>query len=619
MLGLADLAAKLSAPEAGRLIGWREGDRLEEWSLTERTIPGELSIDKRVWGEDLAQWEKHTLQVILDRFGAHPFDPVKLEQAAEEIGIAGAEIRRGLSGLKEKQMVFAFRKAWGEYIYALPWELARLWHRKIARPGAVPLSSDTFGAPLAETSYGRGLLFDLFYFLRYLASNEIHLTKKGTVPKRHLQKIDSLLTVDAAALRPLSYPYVHCDIYNESLVLVLDASLRLGLAVMKDGELKLCRERAADWLKLSTESMRRILYAYWVRISFPYVPSWQHQVIWLIERIPVNRQGRLGDILDVLRDCRPLSEEERKQEFHAESVLALWLKPLAELGLVDLAECGTDAEETCFRWTFTPDLEAACPNGKAEADKCYVQPDFEIVVPPGVPFRTRWMLEAMCERQQSDQVAVYRLSKESMNKALAEGYDLEQCMGCLRDESLYGLPDNVAQMIMQWTAREARTEMENKESEGTGAHSAVSPEYVNESDGGVRNEGAAYFSFLTVNGPGLILSDYAWDRWPIDCSIPSADELYPGWREVPLKWFRECHSYHLSTRKEMISRALEWKAALRLASSSEEVLLVPIRILDSEGKWRVAGRTQTSACVVDPQEWEQIQIILPEISKGSSS
>src|SRR5690606_28833702 len=69
-----------------------------------------------------------------------------------------------------------------------------------------------------------------------------------------------------------------------------------------------------------------------------------------------------------------------------QSLFSYWLKPMAAFGLMELG--------------MLPDGPAArlLPYEEDEEEKLwYVQPDFEIIVPPAAPLLARWDLEACAE------------------------------------------------------------------------------------------------------------------------------------------------------------------------------------------------------------------------------
>ncbi|MEI0738301.1 hypothetical protein VQ056_19440 [Paenibacillus sp. JTLBN-2024] len=51
----------------------------------------------------------------------------------------------------------------------------------------------------------------------------------------------------------------------------------------------------------------------------------------------------------------------------------------------------------------------------------YVQPDFDVICPPGVPFYLRWKLLACTELVQCDRVSVYKLTRAGTAKRQKRG------------------------------------------------------------------------------------------------------------------------------------------------------------------------------------------------------
>lgn len=87
----------------------------------------------------------------------------------------------------------------------------------------------------------------------------------------------------------------------------------------------------------------------------------------------------------------------------------------------------------------------------------WVQPSFEVLVPPETPPRLWWDLDRMADLEQTGAVMRYRLSRESVYQALAAGWDAERIGRFLAAHSRTGVPQNVAYTIREWAGRFGQT------------------------------------------------------------------------------------------------------------------------------------------------------------------
>ncbi|WP_010269868.1 helicase-associated domain-containing protein [Paenibacillus senegalensis] len=647
MLSIDDFAQRIPS-RLERIIAdsWGRGSDVR--------LSGSIPFFRQVWhgteaGEEappnqvllaLDPEEKLTLRTIFRFFGLKPFMQSSLEKEGLSGGIAGAELARGLAGLRKRGIVFGFARTWGEPVFAVPMESAAGWHQQLfvdsgasviwqdepQRGGFVPLQPKSQAKIHAQGC--RDLLFEVLFSLRYFAANEVKLTRSGVVSKRHLSKWAQQLELEAETLRPLSLEYVSCEAYPDHLALILDILLKLRLIEIQNDCLKPRPLRVQGWLSLSADEMRQVLYRVWKKISLLRLPVWlQHFVMWL-ERQPAGGPVFWTDALQWLsaHDLLPnrhveesmiktdgdragkLTEEQQLWKEAAK----LWIMPMRAFGWLEMS--GEDAHSIVLQPVFSPlSLNNASSRQQhlpeAEA-ACFVQPDYEVIVPPDVSFSIHWHLDAMAERAVSDTVAIYRLSRKSVQQAFAEGYTANDCLAFLRAIAKTGIPEHVEQTISQWGCA-AEGQVSN-----TKSMTAVKADRLfrtwpaeslpaEEAEMRFANEGEAQ---------GIMLTDYYWSSWPVDSQIPGDDELFPGWRDNPLKWYRQLQSYHSSTYKEMVRQAIAWKAHLKLLANDKEFRLLPLSVQERDGGWFVKGLENGREAVHDPANWQAIQILLPGIS-----
>ena len=110
------------------------------------------------------------------------------------------------------------------------------------------------------------------------------------------------------------------------------------------------------------------------------------------------------------------------------SIITTWMAPLSVFRFIEL---GTDEEDHLwFRWLLTPIQEAlydkdddfrSSETHVQVRPSLYVQPDFEMILPPDVSLRTEWDIAAFADLQTTDLVRTYLITKESFYRAWERG------------------------------------------------------------------------------------------------------------------------------------------------------------------------------------------------------
>ena len=87
---------------------------------------------------------------------------------------------------------------------------------------------------------------------------------------------------------------------------------------------------------------------------------------------------------------------------------------------------------------------------------------------------------------------------------------------------------------------------------------------------------------------------------------------------LPAHWFSALRRVHPSTRREMVKRAIEIGAAVRIVREGAMLDIMPERLEETEGGWRMHGRPADSAhepsarVALDGDSWSDMQLLLPE-------
>ncbi|WP_028550338.1 helicase-associated domain-containing protein [Paenibacillus sp. UNC451MF] len=644
----------------------KQGHTLESMSLNQ-------VIMETVYNQMTLQ-EQQVLRLIVTTIGCEPFDSGKLEKLAAPV-MSGADTRVGLLMLLKKGICFAFRKSWGEHVYRMALDGLALWHR-ILFMDAVEESCEALKPAYVELSEtgGKGLAEDIFQSMVYIGQQQLKLTKGGTLPKRQLQKLGEQLSLRDEWFQGTGIKYVYADIYSLKIAVIMECLTRLQLMDLDHEQLGLNEVHSSYWLSLKESEQTKALYQLWKSVLFPGEAWMQHAVFWL-EWQPTGVWISSQSLKHWLsaHQLMPIESDIENQGNGFEMLEQQWLLPLIAFGWM---EKGWDtAGDACYRWRnhpLNPELT------EDEDVRFYVQPDFEVLVPPGVSFSVRWELAVFSEQYKSDAVSVYKLNKECMQRGLENGRSFEGIIHFLERHALYDIPDNVKLTLEQWAKPFGQLQFsqvillrcENTDVADRVRKLTVSSDFFLEavgelawivksdqlgslramldkagwipgkmalldgtvsevdstgSSGGhimkvMENTENGDIAFLErepeMAAKGFIYSRHNIAYFEMEQRLPNIAELYPDLNGIPTGWMKDYRTYHASTRREIVEKAMEWKAAVQVRHNGKDRLIAPRKLQETRGTWSMTGlepsELQEICWLAD--DWQEMKIILPGIN-----
>ncbi|CAH0120089.1 hypothetical protein PAE9249_02602 [Paenibacillus sp. CECT 9249] len=634
----------------------------------------------------LSPLELAALERIVKRHALAPFEMADLDKMADG-RLSGAQIKVGWMRLRQKGLLYAVKKTWGERLFFIPIDLFPLLQREVAPLRLQPLDENEAGAANVVREAKRGLVYELFYTLSFTAKHGLPLTGKGTVHKRNIQKLSSELELSDRDVAPLRLAYAHAEIYSPAFVLVLDMALRLGLLRKESERFQLVFPRLNEWLHLPAERMQAELLRLFVERYTPREGWLQHLAYALcFGELTPGRWYRAEDAAEWIRLHEFGPQSELSREMTAETIWEGWLSVLCALGWIELGR-GKEGD-LLFRWICGTRFEADreyeadslermgdCAIGAHFRPSFYVQPDFEIIVPPDVPFAVRWELECCAKRLKSDIAVIYVLAKESFVHAVENGrspHDIERLLG---EWSAAGIPDNVLIALEQWKSQYGKVHFAETTllrcEDGEVAAAIRNSSLLNgmlqplgETDFIVAKERIeeirplleqiGYTPKRQIAGEGALpapsfprldsapaanrlLDDGAWNGagddagdfasqgivytgsslvyYDLDMEIPDLNELFPKLETLPNMWTKQMRSYHASTRKEMMELAVEWQTQVVLQKDGQAMPFLPLRVQSTKEDWSVEGywygADDAGKQRLFPSDWEEMKLVVP--------
>lgn len=576
------------------------------------------------------------LRLLILRFAGKPCDWSIFRKAALEAGYSGAELAITAVMLRRGGFLYKLVSPVTSPVYVIPEELVLWWHGVFCPPNLESETADGENEIEVLPGPSRGAAHAFFLLLAYLRLNKVSYTQTDTLSKRHRKSMGEILRGyksgggwqnDHFLQEELVFLKVEDQEDLEKQVeRQIQLAQRLGLAVKTGGGLlQLNEERVEAWLKLPVQAMNTILYHGWISFGYPEEPSLFHGAVHL-EKYGDGLWHSLPNWMSNMEKYSIIDGNQGEMELR---FLSGWLAPLFRCGYMDLGYNGLE-NRLYFRWKT--DLlgkgsdRAVSSYPEGEDQGWYIQPDFEVLVPPGVSYYHLWRLHALAEKVRADEVCVYRLSRVRWIEAIKEGLDAERGLKFLAEHSLYGVPDNVETALREWgknivygspgspgqdSSQESRNASFPDESDpgfcaGDSRNFPAGAQDEQISNDCMRDD---IDRWLRLASEGAEVEE-VWGG-TVDGRVAGVDELFPGWRDIPAAWTQSFRSYHASTRKEIVRRAVEWQTFLTMRTLSGERRVLPSRLVEDSRSWTLEAEGPEGILTMAPEEWEEMQIVFP--------
>ncbi|MDP5273335.1 helicase-associated domain-containing protein [Chengkuizengella axinellae] len=612
--------------------------------------------------EKLSYLEKKTLNLILRNFGYGPFE-WKDMLLSVDTPFSESEIKVGLTLLRQKGVVFTFRKTWGDHVFVIPKDSFRSWVSVL-----MPDTNKMEYLPDEEVQpthkIGRGFSFDMFQFIIFIEKNELELTQAGLVKKRQVQKICDFIDFNEEDLEYIDFKYEGEDVYPKQFAIVLDMMMRLQLVNKESKSFHLNMEKTHVWLLQNMDQMNRILYENWQQICMPS-NVWL-QLIWAkIETLDYDMWYPIDELIKWVKGTQIL-QSTNIDETHCANQILNWIKSYAGFGWIEIGKNNKD--EFVFKWKINIHAEVEVDIPVVDEVQFYVQADFEVIVPPNVPFHIRWELEGMSEITYSDLIMRYKLHKKSIERARQKGKTSTDLILFLEQNSKYELPENVKSSIEEWSEQFGKIVIEevlllrcsdSKISEQIKENPIFQPyiltmlgdrdfiidkgsskefyrkleqhgysPFIKETNKQNSNQidknnsdikpihldDSFMFEDTSSASKGLIYSNKAMLYYDMEKTFPKVIDVYPKLEQIPPMWLKQYRSYHPSTEKEIVQKAIENRVYLKLRSNHKERTILPKELEEKSDQYSVRGFENNDEITLFSHQWNEMRLIFPGIN-----
>lgn len=342
----------------------------------------------------------------------------------------------GVQSLIRIGLVFSRRFNYRQ-VYFVPGDvlslLTQIFSRRLA--DRVIVSPERVSEP---RELGWDLLRDLHRFLAFIHKNEIRLTQGGQIFKRQLSIMADLFTVPVAQPEP-----EFLGRYPEPLGLLISFAQDRALIVEKTGILKTA-EGIQSWLKESPGQKLAGVFTFWKERYF----YWHRDLERTLE-ILASLGNRWTSMVALAEELEPMLKSGPRGPLYPRLEKHM-IRFLHQAGLLEVGRLdeGTAARLTTVGLALITGKE---PPVEPFESRFHLQANYEVLVPRRLDPRLFWDMELCGDLITIDQALVYRLSRESIYRALRTGATGDGILDFLETHGFTPMPQNVSFAIRDWS------------------------------------------------------------------------------------------------------------------------------------------------------------------------
>jgi len=551
-----------------------------------------------------------------------------------------AHVTLGLTNLRRLGLVFTVRKLWSEVGYCMPVEVREIISSLLKpKRTAEPLPLERTQTLTYYMTGGRGIHLDFIGFLRYVNDLEIVLTQKQAIPRKHVQKLQPVLSFGDEHLSGWYEQLFPSDVraaYPAAVATILDLALRLQLVQMIDRKLRLQEENVIRWVSKQNQDRLHDLYHI---LHLHYLPdeAWMQAFAFEMKSTVDTHWHSVHSLVAMVTDMGyavPADAEEK--------LLDHWLHPLLGFGLIQL---GRDTDDRLY-WRWHP----FAVDGDASQSHWYIEPTGTIIVSPAVPLSALWELGRLAHLQFEGEMLQCKLSAEKVQVYIASGGTEEQIHDLLQTCCPYPVPEQVGDQIRKW-ANGARQILFERVIRVHTANPAILDELrsipmlssyltavISETDFlinpaleqplvealrqcGYEPQAGKIERLPQVDRPdssdmpggtGLFTKSADWEGYQVENVFPDRYDSLPQLALIPKMWTQHYQSYHPQTLRDLIKRAQEIQVEIQLETrTGEERKGLPQKLDVEMGYWFVTIEVDKKKHKINLEHISRAKIILP--------
>lgn len=633
----------------------------------------ELSDLLQTENQELGFEGRYTLWLLFRRYAGQPFQWDDLGNLAHG-GFSGADVRIGFASLRKLGLIHGIRKTWGEKLYYIPaHELARLYPSIMA-----PLSPILEEQVILTQQSKLGIEHDLFRVLCWIAKKGIPVTGKGTIPVEVVAKLEAIIQLSRADVDALCLQYRHSDVYPAPVAVVMDLLQALGLIRRESQGWVVSEDTLYAWLSQSTTDWSEALFQQMLLRYIPGDAILQHCAYAMASDNLLHRKWYgVDELLGLLQEQGLINLTQAQSDINRAWIEG-WMNLMCGCGWMELGY--DEKQQFAFRWTRRMEKSDDQPTASKRVNSqglFYVQPDFDVLVPPDVPSLVRWELEMCCEIVVMDTMSIYHITRESLTDALEHGRTLSGFIQFMEQGAASELPSNVLLAIKQWGGEVGRTTLKeatllrctdsdvadllSRHKGLEGMIEQIGPEAFIVTTENVASVRKALKSLnlspgrppTSTNAPllfpdfirdipsscatspnlvndereddevtrgdeqGWIYSGASLNFYEADHSLPTYEDIFPSYQDIPIMWRTEMRSYHISTARKIVELAYEWQTKIIVRKNNTEATFLPKSLVRGKD-WSIQGlliaddeQTEINEMTLCLEQYDAMKLHLP--------
>ncbi|MCR8656099.1 helicase-associated domain-containing protein [Paenibacillus endoradicis] len=561
----------------------------QEWIWEQAIVEPQIILFVK---EQLNDYDELVLQWLLQNKGNTVTEQEQLINAMKiQLHISGQQALFSLLSLAEFGVIQCRKHPWKGHMWQMPYPVFHNWRSTINQEFQYWKQSRDLN--IAYYTVDQGNMIPLGKTLMYilLAMNKLDLsyTKKGELAKLTREKLTALsASIDNEFLRD-HLPHLRKQTYGANLMFFLELAYALQLVEETDVGLKLNMSHINEWLLLH-EWQREALHMQWMCEFFLVQPYYESTAVTISELMTCNAG---------------LWYEIHAPSYELQLLLSMWR---TSGWLTTLSEKNSEYGTRMFvqRHIFALHSQS----------QLAIQDNGEIIVMPGTSYRQLWLLEQIAERISEQEIIVYKLTLQSLVKALTTGYPLDQIKQWLGQSCDHDLPQIVIHMLQaaRTTYEESRqrVNMSSELFEVNQDKVTVPSLMTSKNEKKVTNCSLLHMEVVFRDALHLLRPIEQWGKWlattnlVLDEPLLEHEERYElltmqEYGSITTSWMTECRQYHYSTSKQIVQLAINHQLSLQIKKEGELLYFHPNRMLEVDDKWVVEG-------VFDRQQSDELQL-----------
>jgi hypothetical protein len=348
-------------------------------------------------------------------------------------GAQEREWKRTMGVLADRGIVMASPKQDEDFFYIVPDPLIDGLLEDLEEEMALPTFEHDDIRIIEHKPFSPPLDFSITSLATYIAQTGVRLTQRHDVYRHDQEAMDEFFAQI-------------WESNSELFQFHLDFLMMHGMITLRGDLLHLDRDVMEEWLQLEAEDQRDLIFrALERRFEMSEWVLWavhRSQGEWVAERplIAQYRHWKRG------KNWRHRYKTNNYANARTNERDSFTFAPLVQCGLLEVGQWG---QEKFYR--LTPRALALLEPDKDEGFRqFYLTPDFKMMAPAGIAPILLFRAGEIGDFTGCDRANTYKITEQSIERALDAGWRRDDVLQFLRDGSQLGLPENIEQTLKGW-------------------------------------------------------------------------------------------------------------------------------------------------------------------------